>query len=276
MFIPFGFMKSPVVAPVYDTDAQAFFTAVAGGGDTLTTTEKDATNQFVLDLKSAGIWTGMDLIYPFVGGTSTSTKWNLKDPQDTDAAFRITWQNPGGGTFDANGVKGDGGSFAGNTHLVPSTVFNSNPRHLSAYANLADAGSSYDMGSNKSGGNKNVIIIEYGNNTSYCGFGGFITTANASGVGQVIGTYDAGASPKVNLYLNGSSANTGNTTNLDEDTPMGIFCDNRSSVTGGFSPNEFTERRLATITMGDILNGTEASDLYDATQTFNTSLSRQV
>ena len=78
MFIPFGFMKSPVVAPVYDTDAQAFFTAVAGGGDTLTTTEKDATNQFVLDLKSAGIWTAMDLIYPFVGGTSTSTKWNLK------------------------------------------------------------------------------------------------------------------------------------------------------------------------------------------------------
>ena len=132
------------------------------------------------------------------------------------------------------------------------------------------------MGSNKSGGNKNVIIIEYGNNTSYCGFGGFVTTGNESGVGQVIGTYDAGASPKVNLYLNGSSANTGNTTNLDEDTPMGIFCDNRSGTTGGFSPVEYTERRLATITMGDILDSTEAADLYDATQTFNTSLSREV
>ncbi len=261
----------------YDTDAQAFFTAVEGGGDTLTTTEKDATNQFVLDLKSAGVWTAMDLIYPFVGGTSTSTKWNLKDPQDTDAAFRITWQNPGNGTFSADGVKGDGGSFAGNTHLVPSTAFNSNPRHLSAYANLADAGNSYDMGSNAPGvGNNNVLIVEYGNNTSYAGFGGFITAANASGVGQVIGTYDGGASPKVNVYLNGSSANTGNTTVTDYSVPMAIFGDNRAGTPGGFSPTEYTERRLATITMGDILDSTEASDLYDATQTFNTSLSRQV
>ncbi len=275
IFTPFAFMASQA-APSYDADAQAFFTAVAGGGDTLTTTEKDATNQFVLDLKSAGIWTGMDLIYPFVGGTATSTKWNLKDPQDTDAAFRITWQNPGNGTFSADGVKGDGGTFAGNTHLVPSAVFSSNPRHLSAYANLADAGNSYDMGANRNGGDDNIIIIEYGNNTAYTGFGGFITTANATGVGQVIGTYDFGASPKVNLYLNGSPANTGNTTVSDFDTPMAIFGDNRSNTTGGFSPNEYTERRLVTITMGDILDSTEAADLYDATQTFNTSLSRQV
>ena len=277
MFIPFGFMKSPVVAPVYDTDAQAFFTAVAGGGDTLTTTEKDATNQFVLDLKSAGIWTAMDLIYPFVGGTSTSTKWNLKDPQDTDAAYRITWQNPGSGTFSADGVKGNGSNFAGNTHLIPSTVFNSNPRHLSVYANLADNRTSYDMGSNAPGvGNNNVIIVEFGNNTSYVGFGGFITTTNASGVGQVIGTYDGGASPKINLYLNGSSANTGNATVSDKSVPMAIFGDNRSGTPGGFSPVEHSARRLATITMGDILDSTEAADLYDATQTFNTSLSREV
>ena len=262
--------------PTFDSDAQAFFTAVEGGGDTLTTTEKDATNQFVLDLKSAGIWTGMDLIYPFVGGTSTSTKWNLKDPQDTDAAFRITWQNPGSGIFSADGVQGDGSSFAGNTHLVPSTVFNTNPRHISAYANLADAGSSYDMGANVVGGDDNVIIIEYGNNTAYTGFGGFVTTANATGVGQVIGTYDAAATPRINLYLNGSPANTGTTLVADYGIPMAIFGDNRSGVTGGFSPNEYTERRLTTITMGGILDSTEASNLYDSVQTFNTSLSRQV
>ena len=88
----------------YDTDAQAFFTAVEGGGDTLTTTEKDATNQLVLDLKSDGIWTGMYAIYPFVGATSTSTKWNLKDPRDLDAAYRVSWT--GTANFTADGITG--------------------------------------------------------------------------------------------------------------------------------------------------------------------------
>jgi len=43
----------------FDPDAQAFFTAVTGGGDTLTTTEENAINQLVLDLKSANIWTSL-------------------------------------------------------------------------------------------------------------------------------------------------------------------------------------------------------------------------
>ena len=93
MFIPFGFMSSPTAAPPagFDPDAQAFFTAVTNGGDTLTTTEENAVNQLVLDLKANSQWTIAKFIYPLVGGTATSHKWNLKDPQDTDAAFRVTW-----------------------------------------------------------------------------------------------------------------------------------------------------------------------------------------
>ena len=37
----------------------------------------------------------------------------------------------------------------------------------------------------------------------------------------------------------------------------------------------YTNRRNATYTIGDHLDATEASDLYDALTTFNTSLSRQ-
>jgi hypothetical protein len=38
----------------YDPDAQAFFDRVTTAGGTLTTTEQNATNQLVLDMKSCG------------------------------------------------------------------------------------------------------------------------------------------------------------------------------------------------------------------------------
>jgi hypothetical protein len=30
-------------------------------------------------------------IYPLVGGTQSTTKWNLKDPRDLDAAYRLSF-----------------------------------------------------------------------------------------------------------------------------------------------------------------------------------------
>jgi len=275
IFTPFAFMAPS--GPSYDADAQAFFTAVTNGGDTLTTTEENAVNQFVLDLKSAGIWTSMNAIYPFVGGTATSTKWNLKDPQDTDAAFRITWRNPGNGTFSADGVKGDGSSFAGNSHYNPLTEWNGAARHISVYCNLAGS-QGYDTGANNPGvGNNNAIIVEFNANTSYSGFGGFITTSNTSKKGSIVGTYNSANNPSNILYLNGSNANSGNTTVTDWNNPIALFADNRSGTADGFSPDggSYTSRRNATYTIGDHLDATEVSDLYDATTTFNTSLSRQ-
>lgn len=54
----------------FDADAQAFFDRVTTAGGTLTTTEKNATNQLVLDMKSAGIWTAMKAVYPMVGASA--------------------------------------------------------------------------------------------------------------------------------------------------------------------------------------------------------------
>ncbi len=100
--------------PSYDPDAQSFFTAVEGGGDTLTTTEKDAVNDLVLDLKANSLWSLYDGFYPFVGGTASSHKWNLLDPQDTDAAYRIRWI--GGMTHSSTGILGNGSNSVGETY----------------------------------------------------------------------------------------------------------------------------------------------------------------
>ena len=85
-----------------DTDAQAFITAASITDGT----QQSAVNQLVLDLKSANVWTKIKAAYPMVGGTATSCKWNLKNPVDSNAAFRLVFN--GGGTFSANGYLPNG------------------------------------------------------------------------------------------------------------------------------------------------------------------------
>jgi hypothetical protein len=81
----------------FDPDAQAFLTATGITDSTI----QDAINTLVIELKNAGIWSRIDAAYPFVGGTQTTCKFNLKNPQDTNAAFRLDFN--GSWTIDATG-----------------------------------------------------------------------------------------------------------------------------------------------------------------------------
>jgi hypothetical protein len=94
-----------------DPDAQAFITAAA----ITDTTQQTAVNNLVVGLKADGLWTKMKAIYPFVGGTASSHKFNLKDPRDLDAAFRL--QFFGGVTHNANGMTGNGTNGYANTFV---------------------------------------------------------------------------------------------------------------------------------------------------------------
>jgi hypothetical protein len=96
--IPSG--GGPVI--IVDADAQAFITAAA----ITDTTQQAAIDNLVIGLKADGLWTPMQALYPFVGGTASTHKWNLKDPRDLDAAYRL--QFGGGVTHNANGATGNG------------------------------------------------------------------------------------------------------------------------------------------------------------------------
>ena len=164
-FIPYGFYKSPAVA--YDSDAQAFFTAVEGGGDSLTTTEKDAVNTLVVDLKADSIWSDILYVYPFVGGTASAHKWNLKDPQNTDAAYRLDFGTSI--THSSNGIIGSAGgaqSFA-DTHYVASTA-GATAHSIGMYFNqgmTANPNNWYDYGQ-YDGSNDNMISLGFSNKTT--------------------------------------------------------------------------------------------------------------
>jgi hypothetical protein len=81
----------------------------------------------------------MQAIYPFVGGTAYSHKWNLKDPRDTDAAFRLqyfgTVIHSNLGISNQFGGGGAGSGYA-NTYYFPltSNINASTSIHLSMYS----------------------------------------------------------------------------------------------------------------------------------------------
>ena len=257
----------------YDTDAQAFFTAVEGGGDTLTTTEKDAVNQLVLDLKADSIWNDILYAYPLVGGTATAHKWNLKDPQDTDAAYRVTWGSVmAHNSLGILGTSNDPDSY-GDTHYNP-TAASATGHTIAMYVNqglVATPANEYDYGAFQS---PNDNMISFGFNNKTAKFVCFDATSYKTSTG---GTYTnsvfAGSNDGTNssIYQNGTSLVT-SAQNFD---PVNINYYLLASNRTGTGITSETGRGIGMAIAYDIgLNGTQHSDLSDAITTCVTSLSR--
>jgi len=94
-----------------DADASLFITNAV----ITVQTQKDAINVFVITVKVIGVWTKSIIIYLFVGGSASQHKFNLKDPQDTDAAHRALFS--GGLTHNPTGVKPGGINGKADTFL---------------------------------------------------------------------------------------------------------------------------------------------------------------
>lgn len=122
-----------------DPDAAAFLLATGITDPTISA----AINTLVVSAKANNWWTRCSAIYPYVGGTGTTCKYNLKDPRDLDAAFRITFG--GGETFAANGWTGNGSTAYGETHLDASTL-TLNDTHISVWSGTNSAVDLADIG----------------------------------------------------------------------------------------------------------------------------------
>ena len=86
----------------FDDDAKAFFDAT-GITDS---NQQNAINELVIDLKGFGLWAILKAIYPFVGHTPSTHKFNLKDPRNLDVAFRLSFH--GGWNHSSTGATPNG------------------------------------------------------------------------------------------------------------------------------------------------------------------------
>lgn len=259
-------------ASTYDADAQLFFNAQTAAGVTLTTTQKNAVNQWVVDAKAIGIWTKFKAIYPIVGGTATAHKFNLKNPLDTDAAFRLSFI--GGWTHSSTGALPNGTNAYANTFLNPSTALTLNTTHLSYYSRTVNAASfSYDMGYFQ---NPNLFGLSCGySNSAYSdhyNYGtGRITVFNPSGSGFYIGSRTTSAIHK--YYKNGSQIGTTNTGAGGSFSSLVIYiAAYNASGTAGVLSN----RECAFSTIGDGLTDLESQLFYQITEKYQVALGRNV
>jgi hypothetical protein len=168
--IPFGRRGGGI-----DANAAAFI-AAAGITDP---TQKAAINRLVLNYKGIGdintsvdLWSITNAIYPIVGGSATQHKFNLKNPLDTDAAFRLAFS--GGWTHSANGMLGNGTNTFANTFLNALNNFSSENFRAGIYITTNVNESKFDIGVS-SGANElmisarlsNLLHINMGSTSSY-------------------------------------------------------------------------------------------------------------
>ena len=251
------------LAPAFDPDAQAFITAAA----ITDPTQQSAINQLVIDLKGYSIWTKMKALYPMVGGTATSMKWNLKDPRDLDIAFRLLFI--GGGTWDANGYTPNGSNGYADTKLNPLLNLSQNSTHISYYSRTNNDANSVEIGVRSGASIDSLLQIKVGNvfvaaiNESY---NGALNAANTNGQGFYVGNRTA--SNLRNNWKNGSKQYTATSTSGTQ-ANLNYFI---GALGGGF----YSTKQCAFSSIGDGLTDTEAANFYTAVQTFQTTLGRNV
>lgn len=275
---PFTFLKFTPSGGGYDPDAQAFFTAT---GITDTTT-KDAVNTLVVDLKAASLWSLFYAIYPLVGGTSTTCKYNLIDPQDTDAAFRLTFA--GGWTFSSSGIQGDASTNYADTHFIPNTNYNDttlwsqgvytldDSTEVSAYVNFTMAARSQSS----------TELIQWTNNLGVAPIGLLDPGSEAARVGpfsavdpQGLSWVDNESSSSHKVYRN--STLTGSGTSTSNVTPLptvSMYIGARNDYGTGIS--NLSGNTFAFAFIADPIGSSNASTLYTIVQDFQTTLGRAV
>lgn len=248
----------------YDADAQAFITAT-GITDL---TQKNAINQLVLDLKGYSIWTKMKALYPFVGGTATTHKFNLKNPLDTDAAFRLVFN--GGWTHSSTGALSNGTNAYANSFFAPSVNQNVNSNGFGCYItqNTSADPDPIVMGSFTGTGQASLLVVK--STTMNTRLNSVTISSTISGGA---GSFDAQKTDATttSLYKNGSFLTSGNSGGLLTPYTEYIGSLNLANGSYGFVSCYF---RLAYFSEG--LSSTEIGNLRTAVQTFQTSLSRQI
>jgi hypothetical protein len=254
----------------FDPDAQAFITAAA----ITDSTQQTAVNSLVVNLKGYGIWTKMNALYPFVGGTASQHKFNLKNPLDTDAAFRLVFN--GGWVHSSTGAKPNGSNAYANSFFNPSLHNVANSSHISYYSRtlFSDIYVVGEIGCiGTSGTARNAINASY-NGTTYC-LPNNNNELSVNFVSNGVGFYVASrTSATAVLGQRNSTQYTGSATTTRINQVIGIGAN--SSADSGTGWAFYSPRESAFASIGDGLTDTEAANYYTAVQTFQTTLGRQV
>ena len=227
-------------------------------------TIKQAINTLVVDLKANNLWNKLYFLYPFVGGTQDTNKYNLVNTGSYTISFSSGW------TYNNNGITGNGTSTYANTGYSGSVSTWYASGSLFNYSRTTGQ-SGYDMGVNDSAAGEYYLINRLTNDLTYLNLSVTPSTvASTDGSGLFMGNSRTSTQT---ACRNGSQIiNVSKTTGQNPTIPFYLGANNFQNITAG----DYTNRNYALVGFGQSFDGTEASTFYTIVQNFQTSLNRQV
>jgi hypothetical protein len=249
--------------PTYTARTSAFATAT-GITDT---TILNALNTFDTGLISNGLDTKMKALYPFVGGTASTHKYNFMDPRDVDAAYRLVFS--GGWVHSSTGAKPNGTNGYADTRLNAS-IMTPNSEHLSNYSRRKTNSGGLELGFiSYTSGRFSYVMIQHGSGNRYVAVqGNDVMISSASTTGEGLTISNRRDVSKVQRYLNDSKLESSSGGN-----GVGGLNYYLASING---TGWFGSCEMAFGSIGLGLTDVEASALYTLVNAFQTSLSRAV
>lgn len=251
----------------YDSDAQLFITATGLTDNT----QKTALNNLVLALKANLLWARLKAIYPVIGGTAFTHKFNLKDPRDLDAAFRLNFFGTSV-VHSATGMKPTNGVWS--TYLIPSVHLSTSSGNLTYYSRENIAGG-YDMGAADDGGisvNVTSLITRYSSDVAAASYG------NGSYACQVASTDSRGMfmtnrndATNTTLWKNGAKLKT-----TAEAVSLPNYIISINGANGAGSSGYASSKECAFASIGGGFSDAESLIYYNIIQAYQTELGRQV
>ena len=236
-------------------------------------TEKDAICTLVKQLKDSSLWTSMLAIYPFVGGTASSSKWNLVNPVNSNSAFRLDFF--GGWTFASTGAKPNGINAYAITYFVPINSWASDTSiSFGYYSTTNTSAAQVEMGIDAGAG---YILLELNTSgTTYLRanipiFLGTTSFADANSLGFYVGSRISSTQEK--CFKNGVLKATGV-------FPKGSFAADSRPIylaawnTPPSTPLYYSSKNCTFSFIANGLTDAKIATLYNIVLAFNTTLGR--
>jgi len=258
----------------FDTDAQAYFNAVAVAGGSLSSIEKSAWNNYVIDSKNnANAWFTDTLAdYPMLGGTASSCKINAKNP----GTFDLDFVNTIAGDFASTGWTPNGIDSYARTGLIPSVELTIQSVTLEYYSRDEAEETGVAIGSTIAAAQTLTCTIDraalgtFFDCYSTVSGAGRLTIAQATSLGGY--TFARRALNDIEIYRNGVSIGSDNAGGGSQpNIELTVGAQNTTTV-----PVNFTTRETAGALVADGLTSAQVLAQYNAREMLNASLSRNV
>lgn len=256
-------------APTYDADAQAFFVA-AGITDEA---QKEAVNDFVVGAKAASLWAKAAIIAPIVGGSATSHKYNLKNPLDTNAAYRLSFF--GGWLHSSTGAKPNGIDAYADTFFTPELDAPADSLSIGYYSGSNLSGAYIEAGCAGNATNTMHGQLYIAPNLSGTNYRACNSIGNNTGLGQTsAGCYSVcrDGIVAVKSYKNGVLYATDSQPNTVSNQSIAVGATNNSGVKAAYSAREC---RFFWV-FNQAISDAEQLTWYNLIQQFQTALGRNI